>query len=103
MTLSDFPILGIVSLTLHVAEAVALFVMWVRSPGEGAGEAVRALTRRVDVLDERISHMPTKEKQAELAGTVKEIDAKLDGQAESIAAVRRQMDRIETWMLNHRG
>lgn len=78
--------------------AVATVLLWLRKPGESAGEEVKSLKGRVDVLDERMKHMPTTDELTELAGTVKAIQATLESQGENLVTVRNTAARIEDWI-----
>lgn len=90
--------------------ALAVFV-WLRKPGEDAGEAVTALRREVSkqlnglshrmiVVEERIKHVPTSDELAELEGTVRLISSQISGQGESMQTMRVQLNRIEGYLLN---
>jgi predicted nucleic acid-binding Zn-ribbon protein len=92
--------------------ALAVFV-WLRKPGEDAGEAVTALRRdvasqvnkvtyRLIAVEEHIKHVPTSDELAELEGTVKTIASQTHGLAESMQTMRVQLNRIEGYLLNAR-
>lgn len=87
--------------------------VWLRKPGEDAGEAVSLLRKelskqlsglihRLIVVEERIKHSPSSEELAELEGTVKTISAQLLSQSESNAVMRAQLTRIESYLLNRK-
>ena len=93
---------------------VLSIAMWLRKPGEDAGKAVDTLRRetaeevaemghRVTVVEQQIKHMPTSSEMAELDGTVRSISMQNSGLAEAIGTMRRQLDRIETFLLNAQG
>ena len=97
-------------------------VVWLRKPGEAAGEAVNKLRDDVmrelrhlgdrmsgevadlrslqDKLEERVEHMPDLAKVEEVAGDVKEVRAKIDGLVDTQRNQTRVLDRIETFLLN---
>ncbi len=97
---TDDPI-RLLSLLLHAAEMLALAALWLRKPGETAIEAVKAVDGRVDVLQERISHMPDTGEHEELKGTVKAVQASLAGIQETQSSTRAAVARIETYLLSH--
>lgn len=93
---------------------VLAFSLWLRKPGEEAGQAVSALkeehgkrlhehSRLLALFEERMKHMPTSEELAELEGTVKTIASQVEGLGESMGTVRLQLNRIETYLLDRKG
>ena len=87
---------------IGAVQTVALVVIWLRKPGQDASAAVGKMKTRVDVLEERIKHMPTTDELTELEGTVKAIKATLDGMADSHDVVRTTLTRVENYLLNHK-
>ena len=79
---------------LDAAQTVVIGLLWLRKPGQDAGLAVEHVKGRVDVLEERIKHMPTTDELTQLEGTVKAIEAKLDGMVESQTTVRNVVGRF---------
>jgi predicted nucleic acid-binding Zn-ribbon protein len=88
-------------------------VVWLRKPGEDAKGAVTqlrestdsqfaAVARRLTTLETHLEHMPTSEELAKLEGTVKQIDERTEGLSEALVQVRKQLDRIENFMLGNR-
>lgn len=84
--------------------------VWLRKPGQDAGEAVARLSKevkaeaslianRVLILEEHQKHVPTAKDVAELEGTVKAIEMQTSGLAEAIATMRVQLNRIEAYLL----
>ena len=84
--------------------------VWLRKPGQDAGEAVAKLNteikaevgliaNRVLVLEEHQKHVPTSSDVAELEGTVKAIAMQTSGLAEAISTMRVQLNRIEGYLL----
>lgn len=92
---------------------ISLFAMvlsiaaWLRKPGEDAQDALRrhigtdhaSLREKVSTMEERIRHMPTSDELAELEGTVKKVEERTAGLGEGLLQVRRQLDRIENFLL----
>lgn len=89
------------SVVMDLVQTIGLVALWLRKPGETASEQVSVLTGRVDVLEERIKHMPSSSELAELEGTVKAIQASLQGIQESQASVKAAVARIEQYLLSH--
>lgn len=75
-------------------------VTWTRKPGEDASAAVNALSARLAVIEERVTHMPTSEELAELGGTVRALQSEVEGVREDQRAIKRQLGRIEDYLLN---
>lgn len=93
--------------------AVISLVVWLRKPGEDAKGAVAilrgwaeaqlsGLVGRLTEVETHLQHMPTSEQLAKLEGTVKQIEARTEGLADAFSQVRRQLDRMETFMLENR-
>ena len=87
--------------------------VWLRKPGQDAGEAVgklrsdfhqvaAGLTHRVIAMEEHIKHVPTSAELMELEGTVKASAAQTAGLVESMSTMRVQLNRIEAYLLNAR-
>lgn len=85
--------------------------VWLRKPGEEAGQAVEALrtehterARRVDThlatIEERLRNMPNSVELAELDGAVKVISQQVSGISEGMRVQTAQLIRIETYLLN---
>lgn len=87
---------------IDAAQTVALVVIWLRKPGQDAAQAVDHIKGRVDVLEERIKHMPTTNELTELEGTVQAIKSTLDGLASMHDGMRKSLSRVEDYLLNHR-
>ena len=77
-------------------------VMWLRKPGEDAGAKVIALNGRVDVMEERVKHMPTAEKLSELESEVSGIGAQLRGIEDTAKTTRATVQRIEDFLRENR-
>jgi hypothetical protein len=95
---------------LDLAQCIVLIVLWLRKPGQDAGDkaaaallAAQAVASRLDVIDERLRHMPSETKLAELEGDFKAMSATLEAMQESQDTVRGTVQRIEQFLLNSRG
>lgn len=93
--------------------AVIGFLFWLRKPGEDAGAAVHglraelhtfngAMQLRLARVEERIEHMPDSKEFATLEGSLKTIASQQHGQNENLVAMRAQLVRIESWMMNNK-
>lgn len=97
-------------LLLSLAATVIAIAAWLRKPGEDAQEALRrhigtehaTLREKVSTMEERIRHMPTSDELAELEGTVKKVEERTAGLNEGLLQVRKQLDRIESFLLNNK-
>lgn len=98
MNFDDFLRPGVL---MDIAQTVAVVALWLRRPGQEAGHKVVAVEGRVDVLEERIKHMPTTTELTELEGTVNAIKATLDGMQQSQDVQRATLVRIENYLLSH--
>ncbi len=85
----QFALLGLISL-----------VMWVRKPGENAGEAINALADRVSRLEETLKHVPTNEDLARLSGDLRECNARVENLVEGQKRNGNQLDRIEKFLMD---
>ena len=90
------------SFWLDVAQTLAVVVLWLRKPGEDAGAKVIALNGRVDVMEERVKHMPTAEKLSELESEVSGIGAQLRGIEDTAKTTRATVQRIEDFLRENR-
>lgn len=87
---------------LDALQTAVIAALWLRKPGEQAGEKVVAMEARVGVIEERIRHMPTADELTELEGTVKAIDAKLGGMDDAVKTTRSAVVRIEEFLRANR-
>ncbi len=87
---------------LDVAQMVAIAALWLRKPGEDATARVGKLEGQLQVIEERIRHMPTADELTELEGTVKSIAAQLDAMQDNVKNTRAAVQRIEDFLRNNR-
>lgn len=107
---------------LSVYGLVLGIVVWMRRPGEEAGQAVAKLREDVmrelrsmgdrmssevsdlrsvqDTLEERVLHMPGRDEVVEVAGDVKAIKAELKHLVSTQITQSSTLNRIETFLLN---
>lgn len=94
---------------LTILNAVVSAVLWMRKPGEDAGQAVSGLRTevreaiagvkgRVDVMEERVRHMPTSEELRELEGQLSGIRERLTGLDDTAKNTRAAVQRIEDFL-----
>lgn len=105
-------VLPYLTAALSLATALATFVLWMRRPGEDATELVRELqtstrvamaaqSARVDVLEERVRHVPTSEELAQLEGEVRALSTSINGIAAQVNSVNGAVRRIEEFLLKN--
>lgn len=110
------------NVALTVATGLIAVLTWVRKPGEDAGRAIAKLERTMNTkhaelkelmsaqiaelrndetrLEERMSHMPSGDEVAELAGDVKAIKAQITGMSDRQTVQGVTLGRIEQYLLN---
>lgn len=81
-----------------VVQTLAIVALWLRKPGENAREAVAQLRGRVDVIEERVKHMPTSEELRELEGQLSGIRERLSGLDDTAKNTRAAVQRIEDFL-----
>lgn len=97
---------------LGLINTVAVLFLWLRRPGEDASKAVEAFRQahteamgvikgRVDVLEERVRHVPTSEELAQLEGEVRSLSSSIAGVMQQVAEVRSSTRRIEDFLLRN--
>lgn len=98
---------------ITVVNSLANVLLWLRKPGQdataeiakfktSAAEADGVLKGRLDVLEERVSHMPTSEELANLKGEMHGLSAQLTSLNNQMLPLRQSLDRVETFLLNER-
>lgn len=101
------------TLVLVLWSAALTAAIWLRKPGVDAAAAIAAakeehrvrqelLINRLVTLEERITHMPTRDELRDLEGGVGAIDERTKGLAEAIGTIRTSVGRIETFLLKAR-
>jgi hypothetical protein len=82
-----------------LAQTLALVVLWLRKPGQDAGEKVVQLKGEVDILREAIRHMPLRDEVTKLEGSVSTMKSDLAGVRETAMFTREAVIRIEAFLL----
>lgn len=91
---------------------IALMV-WLRKPGEAAGNAVQALrdlhaaqisdhASRLTQIETHMKHMPDEGEFRKLEGQVNEVGQRVHGIQDSLAPIRQSVQRIEEFLLRSR-
>ena len=87
---------------LDGVQTLVIAALWLRKTGEDAGEKLKALSARIDVLDERVKHMPTSDELTELKGEVKALEARMELLQETAKGTRDAVIRIETFLRDNK-
>lgn len=88
-------------------------VVWLRKPGQAAGDAVQALRElhaaqmadhgnRLTQIEAHMTHMPDEGEYRRLEGQVKEVAQRVHGIQDSLAPIRVSVQRIEEFLLRSR-
>ena len=89
-----------VAMLLGLGNSLAALFLWLRKPGADAEKLVAELSTQVGVLKERVSHVSTSTELTELEGTVKAVQATLEGFRVEQAALRVTLTRVENFLLS---
>lgn len=112
--LQTFPIdPALVLFLITLTNSVAAFLLWMRKPGQDASAEIDrfkassaaangALSGRMDVLEERVKHMPTSDELRELEGQLVGIKAEMGSLKDAVTATRSGVARIENWLMHER-
>lgn len=103
----------VILFVITLINSVAAFLLWLRKPGQDASTEIAAFKSaaaevaggfkgRLDVLEERVAHMPTDEELAHLKGEMHGLSAQLSGMSEQMLPVRQALDRIQHYLLTER-
>lgn len=96
-------------LIFDVMMTIGMVALWLRRPGEDASSAVASLKAdtsqsvtdlrgRIDVLSERVRHMPSSEELASLRGEMHGIRERLGGLEDTAKTTRSTVQRIEDFL-----
>jgi hypothetical protein len=85
---------------LDLVQMLAIVVLWLRRPGVDAKTAVDALAGRVDVMDERLKHMPSSDELHRVEGMVLAMQGQLTAVQGSQSATQATVTRIEQYLLH---
>ncbi len=109
MNLNDYETLA--KLANWLVLGVLAFVTFMRKPGQDAAEAVKkleaqmtnevlAIAARLDVVEERMTHMPRNEDVARLTGEIQTLQVRVEGVQSGMEGMGHQLNRIENYLLN---
>lgn len=95
----------------QIAQAVALVALWLRKPGQDAAEqlvhfkatvaeADGVLKGRLDVLEERVKHMPTGDEMQDVQVKLGALSAKVGSIEDTVLSMRAGINRIEDFLRN---
>lgn len=87
------------SLWLSILNTLAVIVVWLRKPGEDAGKALVEVRSRLDVIDEKLRHVPTENELGQVETDVAAIRAVVDSLVEAIKRTDGSTRRIEDYLL----
>lgn len=87
---------------LSVGQTIAIVLLWLRKPGQDAMQRVEYVDGRVDVIEERLKHMPSTDDLTELEGTVRAISAQIGGMEDTVKTTRNTVQRIEDFLRSNR-
>lgn len=102
----------LVLFVLTLGNAVANVALWLRKPGEDAGQQVQTLrteTRevtgelrgRLGVMEERVRHLPDADEVMELKSQLSGIRERLSGLDDTAKNTRAAVQRIEDFLRHH--
>lgn len=92
---------------------IAQFVLWAvlgvyswqssrhratREHVERVEQSVQSLTARVDVFEERVQHLPSREELAGLYTEVKVLSERLQGTTRAVDRLELQLNRVDTFL-----
>lgn len=87
---------------LDAVQLLAIAALWLRKPGQDAAQRVEHVEAQLEVIKERMKHMPTDEELTQLAGTVRVIAEQISGLQGSVATTRLGVARIENFLLQQK-
>lgn len=97
---------------LTIMNAAANVALWLRKPGEDAGQAVQTLRTEVrealgrqgatlGVLEERVRHLPDGDELAAMKAELAGIRERLGGMGDVVTNTRAAVQRIEDFLRQH--
>lgn len=84
---------------LDALQSVVLVILWLRRPGQDALKSAESLERRLALVEERMTHLPTDEEVTGLRLAVRGIEAQNVGQTQQLTALQSAVARIENYLL----
>ena len=89
-------------LVISVGNVLATVALWLRKPGTDAAEAVTGLANRLDVLEERVAHMPTEGDLQNVLAAMANVRERLAAVEAHTEATRAATARIERFLLDNK-
>lgn len=89
-------------LVISVGNVLATVALWLRKPGTDAADAVSGLAGRLDVLEERVKHMPTEDDMQEVRDALSDVRERLAAVEAHTGATRAATARIEEFLLKNK-
>jgi len=102
LTLPEFETMRYVSVALDLVQTVLIAVLWMRKPGQDAAARVQRLEGRMDVVDERLRHIPETQMLYDLSGRLTTALAHIDGLRDAVTQTRGSVTRIEEFLRHNR-
>lgn len=87
---------------IDLAQFLGIVLLWLRKPGQDAGERVAKVEAKVQVIEESLKHVPTSTELAELEGSVKAISAGMAALTAETSVIRSSVARIEDFLRENR-
>jgi hypothetical protein len=102
---------SLVLFVLTLGNTLAAVLLWLRKPGQDASaeivkfktsvaETDGVLKGRLDVLEERVKHMPTSDELREVEGQLGAMRAQIGGVVDTVQSTRSAVIRIEEFLRN---
>lgn len=85
---------------LDAAQTLFIALLWLRKPGVDAGQKADAVAARLDLVEERMKHLPDSPRVNALEGGLREIKAMVQAVEDRQDAQGQVLGRIETFLLN---
>jgi hypothetical protein len=84
---------------LDMFQTVVIALLWIRAHEKKTDQHVDDVETQLEVLREKISHMPLRDELTRLEGAVAAIQTSMDAMKESSAVTRATVTRIEAFLL----
>ncbi len=87
---------------LDAAQTVVIVILWLRKPGENAGQKADAVAHRLALMEERMLHLPDAPRVNAVEGDLREIKAMVQAVEDRQDMQGAVLARIESYLLNNR-